>query len=125
MVSRTMIELFLANLHALINDDNSSSPNHVDHNYFNQKNREVIDVGIQVTPDTVNVGIQVNVLFKEDAKFLDFITKDEDVLAFTNIPTVIQFEKLAALLESTLVKIDYTSASNFKLWKCVNYSFYV
>lgn len=45
--------------------------------------------------------------------FIDFISKDSDIHAYTNIPTLRQFEELAALLDSVLVETNYSTA--FKL----------
>jgi len=57
---------------------------------------------------TTDIGVLVNTLTSIVAaqKFLDFLTTDEHMKAYTNF-MLDQFEKLSSLLESTLLKINY------------------
>jgi len=81
----------------------------------NEHNYSRINSNLSIDAETADVGILVNTLASivQDKKFIDFITKDDDLKAFTNFPTLDQFEKFATLLESALIKVNYKV--NFRL----------
>ena len=66
-------------------------------------------------PDTADVQELRNAFCGSNVTktFLEFISKDSDIHAYTNIPTLRQFEELAALLDSVLVQTNYSTV--FKL----------
>ena len=78
-----------------------ANDNEHDYSRFNSK--------MPINAETVDVGILVNTLTSivQDKKFIDFITRDDDLRAFTNFPTLDQFQKFVKLLEADLIKVNY------------------
>jgi len=80
-----------------------------EHNYCTNNLKSLDDV--QMVDQEVLVNTLATVIVSR--RFINFIKTDADVIAFTNLPTLQQFEKLAALLKEKLIEMNYRVA--FKL----------